>query len=148
MKSKYRKGVFCVIYTFNGMNNLKYLIFKRKLHWKGWEFAKGGLKKGEKILDAVKREIKEETGLCAIEIRKFNVFGRYKYKKELKEKKGIIGQTYALYSAQINKRKIKIDKSEHSTCKWVGFKTAMKKLTFANQRKCLEIVHEYLENEM
>lgn len=146
--NKYRRGIFCVIYTLNGMNSIKYLILKRKLHWRGWEFAKGGLKKGEKILDAVKRETKEETGLCAMEIRKFNVFGKYKYRKELKGRNGIIGQTFSLYSVRINKGKIKIDKLEHSGYKWVGFKKAMKKLTWPNQKKCLKIVQEYLENEI
>jgi len=148
MKPKYRKGIFCVIYALNHVSSIRYLILKRKLHWKGWEFVKGGLKKSEKILDAVKREIKEETGVSGIEIGKFNVSGKYKYDKEFKEREGVIGQTYTLYSARINKGKIKLDKLEHSKYKWVSFKRAMKKLTFANQKKCLEIVHKYLENEI
>jgi len=50
-KETYRKAVFVVVYreTKTGKDR-KYLILKRKLHWKGWEFPKGGLEKGEKIL--------------------------------------------------------------------------------------------------
>lgn len=144
MESKYRKGIFCVIYFINKFGNIKYLIFKRKLHWKGWEFTKGGIKKGEKILEAVKRELKEETGLKAVNLKKFNTSGKYKYNKELKDRRSIHGQTYSLYSAKVNKRKIKLDKLEHCGYKWVSFKKAIKKLTWPNQSKCLKIVNKWL----
>ena len=70
----FRKGVFIVVYT-NDKGKIKYLLLKRKLHWKGWEFPKGGIKKGEGILKAVKRELKEEAGLAASqweELLRFN----------------------------------------------------------------------------
>jgi len=139
----YRKAVFIVVYL-KIKEKIYYLILKRKLHWKGWEFAKGGLRKEEKILDAVKREVKEETGLCAIQIKKFNVSGKYKYDKRFKDREGVLGQTYSLYSAKINKEKIKLDKLEHSDYKWVVFKEAIKKLKWPNQRKCLNVVNDYL----
>lgn len=144
MKSKYRKGIFCVTYTKDSREKIKYLILKRKLHWKGWEFPKGGMNKSEKILNAIKREIKEETGLEPIKIKKFDISGGYKYKKTLPGRDGIIGQTYVLYAIMVEKGKIKIDKFEHSKHKWMNFKTAMKKLTWPNQKKCLKAVDEWL----
>ena len=138
MASKYRKGIFCVTYAIDCRGRVKYSIFKRKLHWKGWEFPKGGVKKDERILDALKREIKEETGLEPIKIKKFDVSGKYKYEKTLLDRDGILGQTYVLYAVMIKKAKIKIDKLEHSKYKWENFKTAMKKLTWLNQQKCLK----------
>jgi 8-oxo-dGTP pyrophosphatase MutT (NUDIX family) len=144
MKSKYRRGVFCVIYAVGSREKIKYLILKRKLHWEGWEFPKGGIKKDEKILDAVKREIKEETGLEPIKIKKFDVSGGYKYEKTLPGRDGIIGQTYILYAVMVKKGKIKMDKFEHSKYKWENFKTAMKKLTWPNQKKCLKVVNKWL----
>ena len=50
----YRKGFFIVTYS-RTKEGIKYLILKRKLHWKGWEFPKGGLEKGESFEKAVKR---------------------------------------------------------------------------------------------
>lgn len=144
---KHRKAVFVVVYS-KIKNQIYYLILKRKLHWKGWEFPKGGVRKGEKILDAVKREIKEETGLKALKIKRFDVSGRYKYEKELKEREGVTGQTYSLYAGKINKRKIKLDELEHSKYKWASFRTAMKKLTWSNQKKSLKIVDDWLKNEI
>ena len=42
MNSKYRKIVFIVTYA-KLKDKIYYLILKRKLHWKGWEFVKGGI---------------------------------------------------------------------------------------------------------
>jgi len=146
---KYRKAVFVVTYSKTN-KGIEYLILKRKLHWKGWEFPKGGLTNlKEKILEksAVKREVIEETGLTPLKIKKFNVSGKYKYKKLLKDRPGITGQSYKLYSAEVKKKKITLSKNptpEHSNAKWVDFNTALKKLTWSNQKKCLKIVNSYL----
>ncbi len=140
---KYRKGIFIVVY-FKTKKGIKYLILKRKLHWKGWEFPKGGIKKSETTLNALKREVKEETGQTPFNIKKFNVFGKYKYEKKLKDRENVIGQTYILYSAEIKPKKIKLDKLEHTDYKLVDFKSALKKLTWANQRKCLRITNKRL----
>lgn len=143
---KYRKAVFIVAYA-KQKNKIYYLILKRKLHWKGWEFPKGGLKPSESKEKAVKREIKEETGLKVLKIKRFNVSGKYRYKEKYDDRKGIIGQTFSLYAAEIKKGKIKLDKIEHSSYKWVKFEKAMKKLTWANQKRCLKIVDNWLKDK-
>ena len=143
---KYRRGVFFVVYVRNKKGNLEYLILKRKLHWKGWEFPKGGVEKIEKTIDSVRREVKEETGLIPLKIKKFDISGKYKYGKELKDRKGFIGQTFeAVYSIEVKKEEIKLSK-EHSDYKWLNFKQAFKKLTWSNQKNCLKTVNEWLED--
>ncbi len=142
-RMKYRKGIFIVTYS-RTKQGIKYLVLKRKLHWKGWEFPKGGLKKGEKILDSLRRELKEETGKVPIAIKKFRAFGKYKYKKELKDREGVIGQTYSLYAVEIKPGPIKIDKIEHSSYQWLNFEKALKKLTWTNQKKCLIITNKFV----
>lgn len=144
---KYRKAVFVVVYS-KTKKEIEYLILKRKLHWKGWEFPKGGIEKAEKIKSAIIREVKEETGLTAIKIKKFDFKGRYKYNKTLKDRPGICGQEFSLYSAEVKKNKARLSKNkdaEHSAYKWASFKEAMNKLTWENQRKCLKIVNTFLE---
>ena len=42
---------------------IKYINLKRKLHWTGWEFPKGGIGFLETKKNCIKREIKEEIGL-------------------------------------------------------------------------------------
>ena len=79
---KYRKSVFVVVYS-KTKKGVEYLILKRKLHWIGWEFPKGGIKKFESKKRAVRREIKEETGLNPSKISRFNFSGKFNYDKKL-----------------------------------------------------------------
>lgn len=145
---KYRKAIFVVVYR---KNPLEYLLLKRKLHWKGWEFTKGGVENCEQLIKSAKREAFEETGQKVLRVHKFNISGKYKYdSKTLKDKKrkGFIGQTYNLFSAEVSgKRKVKLDKQEHSGFRWASFKKAVKMLTWNDQKKCLKIVNKFLEKQ-
>lgn len=143
MKSKYRKAIFIVTYCLDS-GKIKYLILKRKLHWKGWEFPKGKIEKGESKEKAARCEAREETGLKIIKIKKFNVSGKYLYSKKLPDRPGLIGQTYSLYAVEVKKGKVSLDKVEHSGYKWLAFKEAFKKLSWKNQRECLKIVDKSL----
>lgn len=143
-KSSYRKAVFVVTYCKEN-NQVKYLLLKRKRHWKGWEFTKEGMEKGESEEDAARRGIREETGLSIKFVKKFDVRGIYKYKKQYPDRPGFIGQTYSLYSAEVNPEEVKMDEKEHSNYEWLNFENAMKRLTWKNQKDCLKIVNDYLE---
>jgi dihydroneopterin triphosphate diphosphatase len=143
MNGKYRRAVFIVVYSLKG-NKVEFLILRRKLHWIGWEFPKGGVEFLETNKRALKREVLEETGLSSVRIEKFKVEGRYKYEKEFPDRKGFVGQTFKLFSAEVKKGRVKLDKLEHSGYKWLSFEKAVKKLKWPNQKKCLRIVNESL----
>lgn len=140
---KYRKAVFIVTYL-STKQGIEYLILKRKLHWKGWEFPKGKIERFETKRKTVKRELKEETGLTPIKIKKFNIKGKYKYQKILLDRPNYRGQTYELFSAEVKNKKVKVDNYEHTDYKWLSFKKVIKKLTWPNQRKCLKIVNNFI----
>jgi 8-oxo-dGTP pyrophosphatase MutT (NUDIX family) len=145
---KYRKSVFIVTYrkskSIFGKEIIKYLVLKRKLHWKGWEFPKGGLETKEANEKTIRREMKEETGQSPFNIKKYPIQGKYKYSKILKDRPNIIGQTFKLFSAELKKAKVKLDCNEHSIYKWLEFDKAIKLLTYSNQRRCLRIVEKEL----
>ncbi len=144
MKSKFRRGVFIVVYSkYNG--KIRYLILKRKLHWKGWEFSKGGVKVFETKRKAVRRETKEETGLKILKIKGFNFTGKYKYDKKYPDRKGYSGQSFSLYAVETRMRGAKLERREHSDFKWVDFKEALEKLKWENQKKSLKIVNLWLK---
>jgi len=139
---KFRKAVFVVVYR-NERGKRLYLVLHRKLHWKGWEFPKGGMKH-ENILHGMKRELKEETGCKPLKIIRYHEHGKYRYNKKLADRRNLLGQTYNLFSAEISCRKIRLDRKEHSGYRWLSFKQALKILTWQNQKKCLRIVEKVL----
>lgn len=145
MIKKYKKAIFILTYA-RTKKRIEYLILKRKLHWRGWEFPKGAIKFFETKRDAVERELLEETGLTPLKVKGFNYSGRYDYRKMLPDRPGIKGQTFSLYAVEIKKAKIRLDKLEHSDYKWVSFKKALKMLKWSNQKKSLEIVDRWLKN--
>jgi len=139
----YRKGVFIVTYR-KEKNKILYLLLKRKLHWNGWEFPKGGLEKGESEKEAAIRELFEETGEKVVKIKSYNIKGKYKYEKEFSDRIGFIGQSYKLFSAEVKDKNVTIEKREHSGYKWETFDKAFSMLTFPDKKVCLNIVNKEL----
>lgn len=123
----------------------KFLILKRKLHWKGYEFPKGGIERFEFTKRAIRREIFEETGLAPIKIKSHGLKGKWTYEKEMKDRPMFMGQTWKLYSVLVHDGEVKIDKNEHSSYEWLSYSVAMKKLTYENQKRCLKIVYDWLK---
>jgi 8-oxo-dGTP pyrophosphatase MutT (NUDIX family) len=148
MKLRYRKAVFILPYA-KAKNGIEYLLLKRKLHWRGWEFAKGKIEKGESKTQAAKRELKEETGHRALKgrVKKFNFSGRFKYHKLLHGRLGFIGQTFSLYAAEVKKGKVSLDRKEHNGYKWVPFSATLKMLKWPNQKKSLKMVNSWLKGK-
>lgn len=144
--NKYRRGVFVVTYA-KDKNKIYYLILKRKHHWSGWEFPKGGMNPFELKRHAAEREVREETGLKILNIKKFDFHGKYLYKKKFADREGIIGQTFSLYAVEVKNGKVKIDRKEHLGYKWFDFDTAFRKIKHNNQKKCLKIVNEWLSKD-
>jgi 8-oxo-dGTP pyrophosphatase MutT (NUDIX family) len=142
-----RKGIFMVAYSLES-GNPEYIIQKRHLHWKGWEFPKAGIRSTESKKEAARREIYEETGLEIIRVTSHKYEGSFMYEKEFDDRPGIKGQSYFLYSVEVKKGKIKFDKREHTSARWVDFNTAMKKLTHENQKDCLKIVDDWIKDQL
>jgi len=140
---KYRKAIFIIVYSVV-KNKPQYLLLKRKLHWKGWEFPKGGIERFELLRSTLKRELKEETGITEFKIKKkIKINESYKYNKNYPERKGFIGQRYKqLFLVEVKKQKIKVDNLEHEDYKWVDFDKAIKMLTWENQKKLLKIANK------
>jgi 8-oxo-dGTP pyrophosphatase MutT (NUDIX family) len=141
----YRPAVFIVAYAREKKTGkILYAILKRKKHWKGWEFPKGGVEKGEALLKTAKRETFEEIGLRARKIKAWRVSGRYKYARVYSDRPNYIGQTYKLFSVEVKKGRIKVDKREHYFGRWMEFNQAMKRLTHVNQKACLRVVDKWM----
>jgi len=147
-KQKFRPAVFIVVYA-QTPKGIEYILLKRKLHWKGWEFPKGKIEKGEAKEKTALREAGEETGLKILKntVKRFNFSGKYLYHKKLPDRPNYIGQTFTLFSAEAKKGRVKLDGREHSTHLWLNFEKALKKLKWANQKKALRLVDKWLKKK-
>lgn len=136
----YRKGVLGVVIN----KDKKFLILYRKLHWRGWEFPKGGINKGEKEDEALSREVEEETGLHVRIICKLSYLITYHYPKDFikKTKTEYKGAHQSVYLAFANGR-VKLSQ-EHSKFRWVSYKEACKLLKHRTQKKALDVAYQYV----
>ncbi len=127
---RYRKNVACLLYKLERKER-KILIVKRSDEKNHWQIPQGGLD-GQKIVEAGKRELREEVGTSNFTVEKVyrNIF-KYKFlnhfnshaeKNKHYDKFGFKGQKQSLVIARFsgNDNEIKINFWDHSDYKWVN----------------------------
>ncbi|MEM5799519.1 MAG: NUDIX domain-containing protein [Candidatus Aenigmatarchaeota archaeon] len=119
--------------------NTKRKIFLMKSHkWRNKYVIPGGhIELGEKIEDALKREIKEETGMDIYDIE-FICFQEFIFGQEYWKKKHFI---FLDFACKTNSIKVKLN-SEGQEFVWVDLKEALKLPIEPYSRKVIE---EYLK---
>ena len=95
-----------------------------------WDFAKGGVEKGESELDTVLREVEEETGLNDLDILPgFRKEIEYFYRRDGKNiHKQVV---YLLASTRSEKVKISF---EHQGYGWFRYPEALQKASYNNSK--------------
>jgi 8-oxo-dGTP pyrophosphatase MutT (NUDIX family) len=134
---KTRKGVAAIIF-FDDDGKRKYLLFRRKMHWKGWEWMKGGTKKCESELASLKREIKEETGkqMGEYNIKRTNKYHSFDYEMPFVYDKHVWNSSKnKVFLIEFFDKTVKIGKIEHSGYEWLNKKDALKKITWPDQQR-------------
>lgn len=128
-----RQKILTIIY--NPKIN-KFLLLKMQKHpyhspTGGWFTVTGGVKSNEDPLNAVIRELKEETGLNAIKIFNLNWGSTYNWKgKEFIE---------ANYLSFVNETEITLNE-EHSDYKWLDLDDFIKKIDWYDNKELLKKV--------
>ena len=144
MKKRLIKKVRAIIYDTKNSQPY-FLILHRVLRWQGWEFVKETIEPGENIEEALKRGIKEETGLK-----------RFKIVKNLdkEEKWQALGSDYFvmnvfLVKADMNEKiSLKQKVIEHDDYQWTDKRTAIEKLTWPESKKLLKELDPVLEKAL
>ena len=137
-----RKGVAAII--FKSEDVPLFLVLRRVLNWKGWEFVKGSIK-NEKEESAILREIKEETSLEKVEIvHKFPEKMEYEHPTGFRQSFDFSGSSHTVFLVELLDGDIKLS-SEHNAFRWLQYKEARKILTFENQRKFLDSAMKFLK---
>ena len=108
------------------------------MYWCGWEWLKGGCKKGETEIACLEREIKEEIGKKVEDyiIAKTNIIFSFKYERPFVHDGELwCGAKNRVYMIELNNKRIKIDTSEHSGFRWVSKADALRLITHRDQKR-------------
>lgn len=119
----------------------KFLLLHRLLNWRGWEFPKGHIKEGEEVMDAMKRELFEETGIPKFElvdkIDKVNYFDRVRKSKTFVQNYliRVSSNNKITFEHQSLKEGAKV--MEHDDFKWCFPSEAVKLLKHKNMKSTM-----------
>ncbi len=143
-----RKGVAALIFL-REEKEIKYLLLKRKKNWVGWEWLKGGCKKGEDEKTCLAREIGEESGITDFKAVKTKFVHTFIYPKQLaKDEQEWGGAAHRIYLVESFSDEIGLDNDEHSDYEWFSEGDALKMLTWADQKKVFRrIIKDYLKKK-
>jgi dATP pyrophosphohydrolase len=125
--------------------DIEFLLLKRSdkdIYPGVWQMVTGSILSGEKAYDAVLREIKEETGLIPDKLWVVPYLNSFysRFRNHV--------CMVPVFSALIQGNPDIIISDEHVEYKWVNKMTAVKSLAWIGQRNSVEIIHEYLTNEI
>lgn len=129
MIKEYSAGA--VLYTYFANYERKFLL----LHYTSghWDFPKGNVEAGETEVEAVIREIFEETGIT--DLRFVEGFVQpifYNYRRDGK----LVRKKVSFYLTQTPSRNIKLS-NEHQDFLWADYPSALRTLTYRSARDVL-----------
>jgi len=120
----------------------RYLLLRRsaeKQPYPGiWQFVTGHVEKGERSLDAVLRELKEETGLSP------EAVWFVPYTLQFYDPKSDKIHLTPFFAAQVSAGSAVRLSKEHDMYAWLTYRRAISRLPWPAQREGLAVVHKYL----
>tara|TARA_Y100000310_G_scaffold320549_1_gene377111 strand:+ start:610 stop:1023 length:414 start_codon:yes stop_codon:yes gene_type:complete len=134
---KKEKSAGAILFKKNG--EIEYLL----LHYEEghWDFPKGHIEENETDIEALKREIEEETSIKDVEIIqgfKENIHYFFRLEGEL------VSKDVVFYLVKTKIKRIKLS-HEHMGFKWLSFGESIDKLTFKNARNILKKANDVLK---
>jgi 8-oxo-dGTP pyrophosphatase MutT (NUDIX family) len=133
--------VEAIIFRRNG-STIEYLLLKRLPDRNGfWQPVTGGLEEGETRTEALRREVREETGIDNLIIM---IEGLYYF--EFSDPNP--NQEY-VYGVKVSAtEKIVLDGKEHSKYRWCGIQEALQLLHWKENKEALEKLNLILGKEV
>lgn len=138
-KLSFRPSVYGIIFQDNSI-----LLSKQ---WDGYDFPGGGIKLGETIEEALKREMKEETGL---DVKMGDIVACENSFFKYRQKEKYVQSILVYYLCEIVSGEISLDFLAESEKDYVGLSEwinleDMKKIKFYNSIDSLEVIKKAVE---
>lgn len=109
-----------------------------------WDFPKGHVEEGERLVDTVRREVREETGFNEIKIRPgFKTYVKYFFKDWADPKKTVFKLVDFFLAEVLSVKKPQLS-HEHIGYVWLPFEEAVRHVTYKSSRDILEKADEFL----
>jgi len=126
---------------------LEYLLLKTTSEREGfWQPVTGGLEEGETRVEALKREVSEETGIKNI-VRIAENVDYFEY-TDAHFIKGFDHIEEYVFGVEVDpNERIVIDGKEHSEFKWCSFQEAMQLLKWEENKRALSRLNEILKTQ-
>lgn len=121
---------------------IEYLLLKRIAERGGfWQPITGGLEEGETKTEALKREVREETGINNI-IRIIEDVHYFEFSDPSPYKEYV-------YGVEISPtERIVLDKKEHSEFRWCSFQEALGLMKWKENKEALKKLNEILSDDL
>jgi 8-oxo-dGTP pyrophosphatase MutT (NUDIX family) len=144
------KSAGAVVFYRHPDGKIEYLLLNKNEE-DYWNFPKGRIEEGEKEIDAVRREIKEETGIDKIDILpgfKSKQIYYFRVSPETSRETTNLGELIFkidnIYLAEASSQEIKIS-TEHRNYIWLPYDEALEKVKgYRSVRKTLQKADKFL----
>jgi 8-oxo-dGTP pyrophosphatase MutT (NUDIX family) len=131
--------VEAIIFRRNS-NRIEYLLLKRLPERNGfWQPVTGGVEEGETLTEALRREIREETGIENL-VRVIEDIYYFEFSDPNLNKEYVYGVEVA--STEV----VVLDGKEHSEYRWCSIKDALQLLSWKENKEALEKLNTILGN--
>ena len=131
--------VEAIIFRRNS-NRIEYLLLKRLPERNGfWQPVTGGVEEGETLTEALRREIREETGIENL-VRVIEDIYSFEFSDPNLNKEYVFGVEVAFTEVVV------LDGREHSEYRWCSIKDALQLLYWKENKEALEKLNKILED--
>ena len=134
------KSAGVIVFRRAGDECLFLLILSRLTKRPLWEFPKGGVEKGETVMQAALRELTEETGIGEAEIELFPDFEYtedYRFTARDSGQRTLIHKQVTYFLGETTRSDIVLSAKESSEFAWLNLQDALKRVRYAKRKRLL-----------
>jgi bis(5'-nucleosidyl)-tetraphosphatase len=141
------KSAGVIVYRRAGDQCFFLLVLSKLTKRALWEFPKGGVEKGETLVQAALRELSEETGILENEVVLVPDFQRtedYRFTAGDDGERTLIHKQVTYFLGETNKSAVTLSAKESSEFAWLSLEDALKRVRYTKRKKLLMDVAETL----